>query len=286
MDEQIGFYIESSEVTEWEASLSTYQIGIIIRLFANLSGKKKRRGFLADTDGTALSERRLRQICGGSGNPVSHTTWIKTRDALVACGILMPMKVRDNELLFCPAYMKRVKKVERPRKAKQSYGIAFYLGYDPTASPTDTWGHLCRKWIDCTAGENSTPRPLFPLDWDDGAKKSARCRLIKLADEIGLDEALHDIGIVFGYKTGRMERVSSLSYFIARWMAQDFRKAQAAQTGGEKLEGRAAVRARLQEEINILIRDKIVDSRRSLLAYFPRANVEILKNIALELGLG
>lgn len=291
-----GFYLESNFLNGDARSLTFVQLGILLRLFdiLNQTPNKGKWGFLVDEKGTPLTDRNIRYLLG-DGAALSHRTWSKTKEAFLSYEILKIIVIRGIDLLYSPPFIQMnpsshmgqrraaIKKTSE-EKPVERFSKAFFMGYDPSdkrpGNELGNWGLICRKWIELSMDESvKIPQAPFPLSYNLESKQIAKIALLAQVKKIGIEQALHDMPIAFDYKKMRGERISTLSFFTARWMSKDWRDRQLPATR-KKVDKKDQQREILYDEIKILVRKNKVGSLDDLIKYFPRADVAILTDIS------
>jgi len=169
----------------------------------------------------------------------------------------------------------------------------YFLGYDVDDkrpdSELDIWERLCRRWCEL-AIDPITKKvfPPFPLDWELSAKKMLRASLMMLAEQMEIEEALHDMGIAFEYKKMRGSgTINTISYFDTRWTSNDW-KERHTQIVPDDIVVSPEERERtvLYEEIKVLVDRGRLKTESDVVSYFPMANQEILQDIIRGLNIG
>mgnify|MGYP001599409345 CR=1 FL=1 len=284
-------FLDSAEIK----SLSTTQFGVLMKLFGLLARNKRKMfwGYLLDDGGKPLSERKIRQHCGG-GSRISFSTWDTTKKLLVESEILKIRSVRGNELLYCPGFARMNKRIESGEVVEvetvesDKQGADFFLGYDPDDarpnSELDTWQLLCRKWIALTGKGGLDLKTPFPADMALSSKEEVKSELINLAENMGVKNALHDMGIAFEFKDMQGGRISTMFYFISRWKSDDWHKRHSSEVVPEKKKNTAF--KLVLEEAQFRVKRGDIQNYADLLEHFKHADdKELIKKVGKELKL-
>lgn len=272
-------------------SLSATQLGILLRLFSLLAQNTRKGlwGFLIDDKGKPLSERRIRYLCG-SNKIISYSTWNTTKAALIETGIIKVHKVRSKELLFCPIFVKMNTYEKRMKVDVELTSVSadFFLGYEPKDERPDkelnTWERLCRKWLAMTNQDGKTFKPPFSPDMPLNAKESAKESLVELAENMGIENTIHDMGNAFDYKKLQGGQISSMFYFMTRWKSDDWDKRHTSETQPHREVTQA--KKNIKEEAEFKISKGVIKTLDEFKTYFGHIqDTEMIDQIGKELKL-
>lgn len=282
-----GFYIELSFLySQGIRDLTINQIGILTKIYSILaSGKSKKWwGFLVDHEGNPLSERRIRYYLGNK-SMLPHKTWLHTKNEFIKRGIFKTVKTGDTEYIMCPSFIKAndfSKKEAMREEPRIGPGTEYFLGYDPEKEPETTWDKLCKRWLELIGKTGKIPRPPLSHEMGMKAKLDAKKTIIKMADNMGIDEALHDMGIAFEYKKMQGGKITSLFYFICRWRSKDWMSRHSGLTNKEKESETFKI---MVEEAKLRIQKGTIKNKEDLRSYFKGIDEKTLNNLSNEVGL-
>ena len=297
-----GYYVDTNF---WQnpdiRSLSQTQRGILADIFSLLCSEPKKTwwGFLVDFHCKPLTERALRVLLGQHDTALGLTTWRAACDAFIERGILKPIRIGDSEYLFCVpfsemnsyesarrhiAMMTQEDMKKSPIDRRPCGGTEILLGYDMNdktdESALDPWGRLCRVWIELTGGKP----PLRP-DMALTARIEIRDDFVKLAEKMGLDNAIQDIRKKFAEKESMGGSINSIAYIISRWRAPDWKKQFNRKPEVKEGREKKATHERLKREVTALIEQGEITNKAELFKYFPSESMEVLEVVAVEFGL-
>ena len=286
-----GVYISNEFLKNEAANLSTAQLGLIVKMFDLMSSNDSSEtwGCLVDKGGKPLSERKVRYYCG-DGSIVSHATWDKAKKAFYDIGILENMRAGKYEYVYSRIFVemnsftgerKEPVKIEDSAKSERAleHTAETFLGYDPSdARPEnelDTWGKICRVWIEQTADKKGY-RPPFPMKWHGEAKQAAKIRLIAQAEQIGVEQSIVDIREAFEKKDLSGREIATLTYFSARWLGNDWKQRRG--VGGAPPP--KPKHEPLREEIKVLVKRGTIKSLEDIYSRYPLVSRELLNDYA------
>ena len=276
-----GVYIDGDFLKNDAGELTTIQLGILLKLFdlmnQNIDGSKW--GYLVDSKGSPLSERKIRYYCGG-GSIISYTTWDTARKVFFNLGILSIIIEKGNEYIFSKPFIEMNPFTgEKPLRSLSLpetpiYTAEYFLGYDPVDNRPDEelteWERICRCWIKLTSSEKGM-KPPFPASWHIESKESAKNEVLRQVKEIGIKQAINDMETTFLIKRGGGGNISTMTFFTARWMAKDWKRLRPIKS---KVESNP-----LKDEILILIKKGTIKTKTQLYKRYPKVGREIINKL-------
>lgn len=280
-----GVYISNEFLKNEAASLSTAQLGILIKIFdlMNQNTDANKWGLLVNSKGKPISDRKVRYHCG-DGTIVSFTTWDKAKKTFYELELLEDVKLQKDVYVYSKPFVKmnpysgayRGVYVNEDKERAMEHSKEAFLGYDPAdlrpMDKLDTWGKICRLWIENT--KNATGcNPPFPVAWNAEARTAAKTRLIAQAEQIGVDQAITDMREAF---QGNRE-IMTLTYFSARWLTKDWKN-----RAEREAQAKPVKREPLKEEIRVLAKRGILKTKEDVYGRYSNIRRDILDGYIKE----
>lgn len=260
--------------------------GMLADIFSMLASETRKTwwGFLANHDGKPISERALRAELGK--NPIAASSWHRAREDFLEKGILKKLSILGCAYLYCPVFVEmnpfdgiRKTKIivdEKTALKPKLLKAELYLGYDPDDerqdNELDIWGRVCRLWLELSEG-----KPPMSSETSLSVKNEMKSDIIKMIDEIGIDNALHDMEIAFEFKKRAGGRINSIEYIMARWRSKDWIKRFDSNCGFNKSQKNYI---NLRRDVQRLIDNGTVNNLDELFYYLPLNDRDMLLKIA------
>lgn len=272
--------------------MSPLQRGLLADIFSILAGETRKNwwGFLADNQGKPMSERALRAEFGKS--LIAASTWHKARDEFLEKGILKNIRLFKNVYLYCPPFVElnpfeMTRKLntelnkQLPEEKPKLLKSELYMGYDPDndvpESELDEWGRICRLWLELSDG-----RPPMSPELSLATKASMKEDLLKIVDEVGIDNALHDMAVAFEYKRRSGGRINSIEYIMVRWRSPDWIKRFDKDNNIKKTKDEYE---KMKRTVKYFIEKGTITTIEQLIKQYPNVSAELLDKLGREFGL-
>lgn len=280
-------YWQNSQIRE----LSPLQRGILVDIFNLLASETDKQwwGFITDYHGKPISERALRAEINDP--PLSPNTWQAARDEFFRRGIFKKLRLKNCDYIYCPAFIE-MNPYEMARKTNTMINqdnqekpnmlkSELYVGYDPDDTKSDddmsTWELVCREWLILSDG-----KPPVSANLPMSSKIEIRDDIVRMVDEAGVKNAIHDMRIAFEFKARQGGRINSIEYMLMRWRSKDWMKRV---DKSERLSKSVNADRMLRKTIVSLKKQKVISSITELINHYPTYDSELLRKIGKECGL-